>query len=421
MTTAPETYLRLASEWDMLSTEPRRAIHDGFEGVIIGRALVAAGGLTKEAARGVLDEYTLAIALRDPQRGHMVMRAMVQPPMPKQPLSAQRVVVGSCDFQHAGEPWRLERALFVDDAIDVRLAGAVPPNWMRNIGFPGRSGSGPPTQPFPRTLALRDDRGASVTGHVGESTWGGGGWQARYRSDRPLSPDTRWIEIDGVRIELPERRPLPPSRVEEIDPLPPLRAMLVGEILSTDRVHGDRDSYEIAARALVATGLLDEEDTLLEETRRIWRALATATPEPGLPAPWDSLLSRFGKSDGITGSLAIGTTIEDLEGYAIRFDSLTSDEGSFSVALAVSPGNPLLRHFPGMGIDVSPVTWWAKDDRGNTYVAFFSRGGGGPTAEGEVRSLAPLDPRATELTLLPTTTHARGVVRLSLADLGGRG
>ena len=420
MTTDPETYLRLASERDLSSLEPRRGMRDGFEGVIIGRALVAASGLTKEAARGVLDEYALAVALRDPQRGRMLLRTHLQPQMPRLPLNAHRVEVGPFDFAHGVDPWRLERALFVDGAIHLQLAGAAPSGWMANVGFARSPGAGPPPQPFPQTLALRDDRGGSVTGHVRGSGWGGGSWQARYESDQPLSPDTQWIAIDGARVQLPERRPSPPARVEEIDPLDPVRAMLVGEILSTDRVHGDQDSFEIAARALVATGALDENDAMLEETHRIWRALATATPEPGLPAPWDALLARFSKGDGLVGSVSIGTALEDVGGYSIRFDALTTDEGSFSIALAVSPGTPLLRHFPGMDLDTSPVTWWAEDDRDNSYVAFFSSGGGGgTTAEGEVRSLAPLDPKATELTLLPTTTHARGIVSVPLTGLGG--
>lgn len=421
MTTDPETYLRLASERDLLSLEPRRGMRDDFEGVIIGRALVAAGRLSREVARGVLDEYALAVALRDHQRGRMLLRSHLQPQLKRQRIDAQRVVVGSFDFEHGGDPWRLDRLLFVDDALHLQLVGAAPSGWMGHVGLARRPGSGPPPQPFPQTLALRDDRGAIATGHARGSGWGGGSWQARYHSDRPLSADTGWIEIDGARIELPHRRPAPPWRVEEVEPVDPVRAVLIGEILSTDRVHGDQDSFEIAARALVATGVLGEDDVMLEETRRIWKALATATPEPGLPAPWDSLLARFSRGDGVTGSVAIGTTIEDLEGYSIRFDALTMDEGSFSIALAVSPGTPLLRHFPGMDLDTSAITWWAEDDRGNSYVAFFSQGGGGgPTAEGEVRSLAPLDPGATELTLLPTATRTRGVVPVPLTDAGGR-
>jgi hypothetical protein len=422
MAADPETYLRLACERDLLSLEPRRGVRDGFDAVIIGRAFVAADVLSKAAARAVLDEYALAIALRDQQRGRMLMRGHFQLHAPGQRLTAQRVVVGALEFEHAGEPWMLQRVLFADDATHLDLVGRVPtpPGLVtrHNVGFAAPPGGSRPHQPFPQTLALGDDKGGTATGHPLGSGWGGTSWQARFVSDRPLSADANWIEVDGARIDLPPRRPAPPSHVEEITPLDPVRAVLVGEILSTDRVHGDQDSFDIASRALLATGVLGEGDAMLEETRRIWSALSSATATPGLPAPWDALLARFSKGDGVNGSVAIGTVIDDLEGYSIRLDALVTDEGSFSIALAISPGTPLLRHFPGLDLDTSPVTWWAEDDRGNSYVAFFSRGGGGgPVAEGEVRSLAPLDPKARELTLLPTTTHARGVVTVPLAGL----
>jgi hypothetical protein len=425
MAAEPETYLRLACERDLLSLEPRPGMRDGFEAVIIGRALIAAGVLSKEVARRVLDEYAFAVVLRDHQRGRMLLRGQfhpqVHPQAVRQRLSAQRVVAGALEFEHGGQPWVLQRVLFADEGTHLDLVGAGPPTFgpmtrpNAAVAFPP-GGVRPP--PFPQTIALADDGGGTATGTVaGGSSWGGTSWQARFVSDHPLSADTGWIEVDGARIELPRSRPAPGARVEEIAPPDPVRAMLIGEILSTDRVHGNQDSFDIATRALVATGVLAKGDAVLEETRRIWGALASGTPAPGLPAPWDALLARFSRGDGREASMPIGTVIEDLEGYSIRFDALITQQGSFTLALAVSPGAPLLRHFPGMDLDTSPVTWWAEDDRGNTYVAFFSKGGGGPVADGEVHSLAPLDPKATELTLLPTTTHARGVVTVPLAAL----
>ena len=46
------------------------------------------------------------------------------------------------------------------------------------------------------------------------------------------------------------------ARVVELAPPDPVRAALVGEILSTDRVHGNQDSFDIASRALIAAGVL---------------------------------------------------------------------------------------------------------------------------------------------------------------------
>jgi hypothetical protein len=131
-------------------------------------------------------------------------------------------------------------------------------------------------------------------------------------------------------------------------------------------------------------------------------------------------MARYSKGDGTSGTVAIGAVIDDLEGFSIRIDSLASEPGSFSISLAISPGTPLLRHFPGMGGEPSPITWWAEDDRMNAYVAFSDRGGGGPdVAEGQVTSLAPLDPKATELRLLPTGIHSRAIVTVPLGALAG--
>jgi hypothetical protein len=272
-------------------------------------------------------------------------------------------------------------------------------------------------QPHPQSLALGDDRGTTATGHVGQSSWGGGSWEGSYKSDVALAPDTQWIEVDGTRIDLPERRPAPEVRVEEIEPMDPLQAMLYAEIMSTDRRHGGDDTVEIACRALLAVGALEEDDPLLLEIRRIAGAVAGAAPVPGLSEPWASLVARFAKADGLQGRLAIGAVIDDLDGFSIRLDALISEAGSFSISLAISPGTPLLR-FPGVDLEPSPIIWWAEDDRQNAYVAFSDRGGGSDNlAEGQVTSLAALDPKATELRLFPTASRTRAVITVPLAGL----
>jgi hypothetical protein len=266
-------------------------------------------------------------------------------------------------------------------------------------------------------LALEDDQGTKATGHSGAAGWGGGTWHGSYTTDVPLSQDTRWIEVDGTRIDLPEWCPAPEVHLEETVPMDPLRAMFYREILSTDRRHGGEDTVEIACRALLAIGALEEDAPLLLEIRRIAAAVAGAAPVPGLVEPWASLLARFSKEDGPNGKMAIGAVIEDLEGFSIRFEALISEPTSFSVSLAISPGTPLL-HFPGVDLEPSPIIWWAEDDRQNSYVAFSDQGGGrGDLAEGHVTSLAPLDPKATELRLLPTAAHTRAAINVPLAGL----
>jgi hypothetical protein len=396
---------------------------EGFEGAVISRALTAARTLDPETAQRVVDEYEMARALRQPQRGRMLMHRRSLAQGQRQRFSSERVAVCDRDFEHNNEQWTLERVLFGHDSTRLDLSGVGPPgkrgNPRRHSAMRSLPG-GMASHPHPQTLALGDDQGTTATAYAGQSSWGGGSWEATYTSDMPLSPDTQWIEVDGFRVELPERQPGPEVHVEDIEPMDPLRAVLSREILSTDRRQGGADTVEIASRALVATGALGEDDAMLVELRRIADAVDNATPVPGLPEPWVSLLSRFSQGDGRSGALPIGAVIDDLEGFSIRLDALFSEPGSFSISLAMSPGTPLLRHFRGMGVEPSPITWWAEDDRMNAYVAFSDRGGGGPNlAEGQVTSLAPLDPKATQLRLLPTGTRTRAVVSVTLAGLVG--
>jgi hypothetical protein len=420
--TDPELYLRLAFERTLLSEGSRNPMLEGFEGAVISRVLTAAGALDRDTAQRVLEEYQLAKALRqEGPRRHMLLHARPLPQAQRQPFSSERVAMCDIEFEHGNEPWMLGRVLFGEHTTRLDLLGARPPGKRGNPRRHQLMHVGPPAHhPHPQTLTLADDQGTTATAHAGQASWSDMSWEASYTSDAPLSPDTQWIEIDGSRLELPDRQPGPEVRVEEIEPIDPLRAALYREILSTDRHHGGRDTVEIASKALIATGALGEDDAMLSELRRIADAMTSATPVPGLLEPWASLMARYSKGDGTSGTVAIGAVIDDLEGFSIRIDSLASEPGSFSISLAISPGTPLLRHFPGMGGEPSPITWWAEDDRMNAYVAFSDRGGGGPdVAEGQVTSLAPLDPKATELRLLPTGIHSRAIVTVPLGALAG--
>ena len=396
---------------------------EGFEGAVISRVLSAAGTLPAQVGLDILDEYQLAMALRDGRRGRMLMHRQVMAQAQRQSLSVRRVVVGDRDFEHGKDSWTLERLLFADDVCRLNLSGAEPAGASRSaqraMTMLGAAPGGRPNQPNPATLVLTDDAGTTATARAGHASWGGGSWSATYTSDKALSADTQWIELDGIRLELPEQTPVPVFHVENVEPLEPLRRVLYAEILSTDRRHGGADTVEIACRSLVATGAFEEDDPTLEELRRIADAVTNATPAPGLPEPWASLVARYPINDGVIGSIPIGAAIDDLEGFSIRIDALISGPTSFSIALAMSPGTPLLRHFPGvMDLEPSAITWWAEDDRGNSYVAFTDRGaGGGDVAEGQVTSLASLDPKATELRLMPTGARTRGVIAVPLTSL----
>lgn len=420
----PETYLRLIWEHLLLGDRQNNARQEGAEATVVSRALVAAGVLGHDRVQAIFDEYVLAMSLRQQMRGHMHMHHRNLARGQGTRLSAQRVAICDTEFKVGHESRTLERVLFADDATHLDLSGIGPPGQgggrRRTAGMRMVRGVMGPVQPNPQILTVSDDHGATATARPSGSSWSDRSWQSSYTTDVPLSPDATWIEIDGTRFDLPERQSTPESHVEAVEPIDPLRAMLYREVLGTQHRHGPTDSIEIALEALVATGSLGEEDSLVADIRRIAGAVANATPVPDLPEPWASLLRRFSKTDGPSGSIAIGAAINSVDGYSIRFDSLVSEPTSFSLTLAVSPGAPLLMHFPGAALERSPIDWWAEDDKMNTYVLFSGGGGGsGELAEGDVHSLAPLDPKATVLRLLPTGEAERGVVTVPLSGLAG--
>lgn len=196
---------------------------------MIRRVLSAAGALPAEVGLHVLEEYRLAMALRGGHRGQMHTRARGQ--TPRQRLSAQRIVSAQ-DFEHGNDRWRLERLLFADDVIQLKLSGTDTAGARRSMGQHmafGPPGRRRPNQPSPQTIALQDDRGSKATARLTSSGWGGGTWEASYTTDTTLSADTRWIELDGSRLDLPERRPTPDINLEPIEQLEPLRAALCGD------------------------------------------------------------------------------------------------------------------------------------------------------------------------------------------------
>jgi hypothetical protein len=421
--TDPETYLRLACERVLLSPDRQRSQMEGNEVAVIGRALVAGGLLADERVQDVLEEYVAALGIREQSGWWNVRRTGTREA--RRRLSAQRVVVCNIDFDDADERITLERMVFADDATHLDLSGTGPSHHGRSAGVSsqfvaGRS-SGPSGLGHRQPLTICDDRGTTATASPGHSSSSNRHWEAHFTTSVPLSTATEWIEIDGVRLQLPEKQPPPPVRVEAVDQVEPVRAMLYGEILGARHRHGRGGSLEVAVQALVATGALTADDPLLAEVERVAAAYAGGTAAPNLPLPWAALLRRPARSVGPLGSLPIGAVVEELEGYSIRFDSLESEEDSFSIALAVSPGLPLLVLFPGLRVERSPIDWWAEDDRDNVYLLVpGGAGGSGEVAEGTIHSTSSLDPEAKELRLLPTGTRERAVVTIPLDGLGVR-
>jgi hypothetical protein len=412
----PETYLRLACERILLSSDNQNR-QDFALVAAISRGFVASRQLDDALVRSVIEEYLTALALR---ANRHFFRHAHNPGTERTTLSAQRVVVG--DFEVAGSAARLviQRIVFADDRthLDAIGVGAPPGTGSGSMRAGWLHGSGHRRTAQSPALQFRDDEGVSASGSIG--SWGssGGSWQGSFTTDVPLSPATAWIEVDGVRLTLPAPGPPPEVHRETVEPLEGIRGMLHCEIIAGRSRHSDNAAPEAVLDALAATGALAPDDLLAREAKDIMSALASGRATTRLAEPWKALLRRFPKTDGPVGHLPIGAAVE-LAGCSIRFDSLHTDESSFSVRLAVSPGYPLLHHhFPRLPIELSPIEWWAEDDRHNNYLGAGDGGSGSSEiAEGAIEFGAPLDPQARELRLLPTAGNQRVVVTMRLDGL----
>ena len=268
-------------------------------------------------------------------------------------------------------------------------------------------------------MALVDDRGTTATASV--RRWGssGLGWQGTLHSDRPLSPHTDWIDVEGTRIVLPPKPPGTEVRTEAIEPEDGIRYALRQEIASGWRGAGSIEEFISTLESIQA---VDAEAPEVADARRVAAALASGTAARGVGPPWDAVFRRSSLSDGPVGRMAIGEAVASVAGYSIRFDSLTSTADGFTVEVAASPGSILLHHFPGaFHLEPSPITWWAEEDRNNVYFGLpNSQGGSSSFTEGTIHFTTSLDPAASSLRLLPTARRERALVTVALDQLEGR-
>jgi hypothetical protein len=412
-----ETYLRLT--WErMLAGDPQQGRPGPNANVAaVGRAVVAAGLLDETAVTAIADEYYLAMDLR----GRPSPRFMGGfRGGEREVLSAVRVALGDFEIDNDNRRFTVTKIVFGEKETRIDATGTQSRGNRTRRGGPRPRMPGFRMRPGPAdpgTLALRDDHG--TTASAAPHGWGGShtGWQATFHSDRPLAADTVWIEIEGSRIELPPPGAAATIQVEPVDSNDSIAESLRQEILLG--LNG-QVSVEDFITALVAVGAVGPDDTEIVAARAAASALQSGRPSRSVGPPWDAVLKRSAARDGPTGSTSIGAVIESVAGHSVRLDSLISQPEYFSVDAAISPGAPLMpRHFfPGTQIGPSPISWWAEDERGNVYLgAADGRGGSNSSAEGTIVFMAPLDPRANQLRLIPTGRHERAIVTFSLERL----
>jgi hypothetical protein len=164
---------------------------------------------------------------------------------------------------------------------------------------------------------------------------------------------------------------------------------------------------------LVAAGALAGDDPVIGEVRAVMGAL-TGQPSPNLPQPWASLVSGRSRQGGPSGIVALGAVTPPVDDTNICVEALSSSGDSFEVQVTVSPDNHARGPFRA-SITTPRITWWAEDDRRNSYLGSIGNwAGGGDVGQGSVVYWPALDPKSKELRIMPTGSTHRAVITVPL-------
>jgi hypothetical protein len=413
-----ELYLRLVGERTLAERGPQRAnpFHSPLESA--AAALRAVDAIDEETAQSVIDDYALAAALRNAQlarhRTHVHRSAQRTP---ARPLEQRRTVAIDRAIETAAWQMQIQYASLSPSSttVAVRLrakatSGQTGRRVRRRLGPGGIHQSGPPQ------ATITDDRGTSTLAH-----FGGSGteeeWVGRFHTHAPLATDTRWLEIDGQRIELVDRELGVEVSIEPVPSENPAVAHLWSTLASMSQMHHTADSTSLAIDALVAGGAIDASAPELTQIRAAEGALTGAPAVPSsvaLPERWRSLLTRQGTTGGVVGTALIGAVTPIFDGCSIAAISLDANDSGFDVSVEVSPGG-FIAPYGRMRGPSGSIAWWASDDRDNWYLGQMGSWGGNDAQDtGEIGFSPALDPRATRLDLLPTGPTTRAVIRIPL-------
>ena len=437
-----ELYLRLAGE-RVLTSREGSARMSWAPVLTAARALVAVGAIEAAAAQTVVDDYDLAADLRDPERrvaglrmrGRARLAAARRVAAAPAPLPAPRVVACDRVVETAAEQIRVRSVSVGPRSVSVAV--------VVTERIPGQSGPGPGWQGGgPSQIRLADDRGTTVTA----SFTGGGSdreWRGHFRSDVPLAGDTRWIEIEGDRVELGTGSSAAEVSIVSLPGDDLAMSYLWRQVAAQRQRHGPPGMLADAIDALAAAGRLDPDGQQLAGLAAVLDALALpggpgwpgrgrpgpGRPGPGgsgpggtvLPEPWRSLLAGRGRADGPVGAVAIGAATPSFgDGLSVLVLVLQSEPAGFQVEVETSAE---LGHMPFASVvdERAELTWWAADDRGGHYLGEISNWSSNQDGyEGTIDFWPALDPRAAVLELMPTAITERAVITVPLSWAAGR-
>ena len=415
-----ERHLRLVAERMLLERRGAGLFPVDARLVAAGAALVAVGALAPDAARAIADAYARALHPRDP----------AQPP-PRDPAPPATADAGAA--QELGRwravpsghviarPWGrlvIRHVLLTDEATALRVT--VDP------ASPGTSScpAAPCGPGLPCPLEISDDHGTTSSADFeGSRRHGEQAWHGTFLARPPLAPDTAWITVLGERVDLTGEAPAIQSWAEQLEAGDPARHHLWERVATRNDFHDPRAALEAAVAALAAVGALQADDPEVRDARLAAELMHPGSARKGIlavpdarsaPAPWRSLLARWGRADGPAGSILVGKVSAPFDGVRVAVTAIDSRPEFFSIGVEVVPG--LRTGLPYRALDdLRHITWWAVDDQGNYYLAEQgSWSPGASRARGSLGFRPGLDPRAAWVDLMPTTTTARAVIRVPL-------
>jgi hypothetical protein len=419
-----ELYLRTTGEEVILGLRPRP--HGPWDSPLLEHAdaLLAIGAISRARARAVIDDYALAEAVRSDERQQLrYQMVMAHRPRARRrrgaSLKPRRVVACNRTIEDSSGVLLVRHVTLSEDTTSLAIT------WRPRLSGRGRStarghmmmfGHGPGGPLHPQ---LTDDRGTTAG-----TLFGGGGsdseWVGHLTADRPLAPDTAWIEVDGTRLELTGEVVPCAVTIEPLAEEAPAHRYLWRRLAWAD-FRGPPE-IEGSIEALIAAGALPSDDPVLAQIR----AAQSAMPHhPGmrsgghsgtrsLPEPWRSLFGRQGREDGPEGTLAVSAVTPEFDGFGVAVSCLDSRADGFGLEVEVTPGfvgHGAFREEPGS----SRLAWWAADERGNHHLGQIgSWSGGDGYGTGELNFWPPLRPKARQLLIMPTGETSRAVITVPL-------
>jgi hypothetical protein len=410
-----ELYLRLEGERMLLGARPGQ-----WSSTQAGaaRALVAIGAIGRDAAQEILDEYGLAQTLRL-EGGYRFWPGRHRQASRRRVFEPRRVVPCDRTIETTTGTLRIRYVSLAasETELAVGYMPAVAPPPIRRGGsvtfFAGR----PPN--LPPAAAITDDHGTSTHAHF---SGGGSGeeWIGTLTCDRPLAPDARWIEVDGVRIDLDGADSGIDVRVEPVPEDDPAWSYLWATAARHDVYHRHSGGLDGSIRALVAAGAVASGDPRLDELRAAADALlqrGMARP-PGalsaLPPAWRSLLARATASGRIGLKLTVGAATPVFDDMSCVVVALETYDAGFGVDAQFTVTPELHGAFEHGPLEQG-IVWWAADDRGNHYLGELgSWSANDDRGQGTVGFWPGLDPAATRLDLMPTGPRHRAVIGVPL-------